>query len=1494
MSGISSAYGECAMPHDLIIYPNISEHDLKVLSRLRAEFDHKIENGETVPQKQFIALGKRLYEALINSLDGGTDQFLGLRKHAIAEQTYVRINIISAQAEIQALPWELAFHADKRLGFLSRNPEFTLLRRWQKPDDELPELPGLPLKILLFIASPEDLDPEKSRLDFETEENFLFEQLDDAISKGKVEVDVAEDGSLETLQEKLETSVYHVVHLSMHGQMRDNGAVLAFESHNTAMKRLVSPEETISVFKKAKYPVPCIMLAACQTAQPDTLHALPDFVRALIEAGMPHVIGMRRSVGDVAATYFAGLFYRALAEEKDIDRAVREARLVLPPDEPSLQWSIPVLYSRKQNLQIADGNKPFEPQPRRSLHQIQIGNLFIDKQRFVGRRAAIRQYYRNWANAKNRHLLIYGIGGVGKTTLAGYFAVRLKQENPSLRIFAFAAPIALTTMEEQLRETFLETAGQEALAKWQMLEKPLDSLTLMIATIAAKLPCLFIFDNLETCLTDDCKYFLPEYNEAEELIIAILHFPDKIWSLITCRYPVKSEKLANLTLAELPDTTLGDILRFMRTYSWPDDIKAEEKAQIFKTLGGNFRSIEWFSGLISDRENTWRKLKDRYTDLPLPNETIETAAQATLEAMRQSLVFDDLLDLLTPAEKLLLKRTCLESWPLPIDGLNALWDEQDAVNTAIDHLVGYRLVESAISPYHSLLAYKVPPLVVKLLAREPLSEELLRDTHARLGKYWRFAGKHFTQFISDYQLAFEHFTKAELQEEADALLKTMSSSFHHYQQHRRVVALLGPYVRRCDRSVPFWALNSLGVSLHHLGEIEAALQYYWVAEKQLKQAQTKEEKEYLGTTLNNIANIYHTRGDYHKSFELWQKSLAIQHEIGDRKGESQMLSNISQIYKVRGDHTTALEYLQKSLAICGEIGDREGEAMCLNNIGLIYDAFTDYDKALEYYEKSLAMCREIGNQLHECRILNNIGQVYKARSDYDPALEYLQNSLTICYEIGLRESEVMILNNLGQIYKIRGDLTKAELCLKSSLKTSRDIGSRRYEAAILDNLGEVHEAQGNYDEAMEYFQESLAISEKTEDRQGAVTALNNIGQIYYAKSDYQTAIGYFQKSLAMSQEVHDRYGEERAWDSIALVAYSQGDHATALDYWQKSLVSRQRSHDRKGEATILNNIGGIHLKRGEYVKASECLQKSLVITEEIGDREGEARTLNSIGMMYEAQGDYAATLEHLQNSLRIRRELRDRAGEATTLNNIGLIYRAKGDFDGAMECWQESLAICRELGDRDSESTTLNNIASIHFARGDYATALDYFEENLTVSKEIGSRDNEGQALNNISQIYQRQGDYTTALEYLQKSMVISHELGDRAGEAAILINMATALLQQKDYLKAQEYLQMSLAISQEIGNPVSKGAALHSLAVIHWKSGLQKAVDNFVQALQIAQEINNAELYFDASRDLGHLLCMVGQKDDGFPILQQALEVGRAMGHSGVPEVEELLRQYS
>ncbi|MFX1515429.1 MAG: tetratricopeptide repeat protein [Promethearchaeota archaeon] len=147
------------------------------------------------------------------------------------------------------------------------------------------------------------------------------------------------------------------------------------------------------------------------------------------------------------------------------------------------------------------------------------------------------------------------------------------------------------------------------------------------------------------------------------------------------------------------------------------------------------------------------------------------------------------------------------------------------------------------------------------------------------------------------------------------------------------------------------------------------------------------------------------------------------------------------IWYEKGEFDKTLEYWNRSLAIREEIGNFQDIAGSLNNIGLIYRTKGDLDKALEYYKRGLAFYDEIGNPFYIALALNNIGDAYRAKGELDEALEYLQRSLALKEGIGNLQDIATTLDNLGIIYRAKGELDKALNCFQRSLTLEEKIGN---------------------------------------------------------------------------------------------------------------------------------------------------------------------------------------------------------------------------------------------------------------------------------------------------------------------------------------------------------------------------------------------------------------------------------------------------------------------
>ena len=294
-----------------------------------------------------------------------------------------------------------------------------------------------------------------------------------------------------------------------------------------------------------------------------------------------------------------------------------------------------------------------------------------------------------------------------------------------------------------------------------------------------------------------------------------------------------------------------------------------------------------------------------------------------------------------------------------------------------------------------------------------------------------------------------------------------------------------------------------------------AAEYWQKAAALLPEDQKKERSLYL----SNAGYDFHRVARYNDALPLFEQSLVITQEIGDKAGEGTTLSNIGALHHAKGDYLTALKYLDQSLRITQEIGDKAGEDCTLNNIGNIYTAWGEYDKALKYLEQSLAIQREIGNRYGEGVTLNSISQIYKARGDYDKALKYLEQSLVIMQEIGDKAGEGTTLNNISQIYDARGDYPTALKYLEQSLAIMQEIGDKAGEGTTLNNIAGIHRARGDYPTALKYLEQSLAIMQEIGAKMEEAVMSWNIGLTYKDQGDLPKAEPYISRAVEFAEEI---------------------------------------------------------------------------------------------------------------------------------------------------------------------------------------------------------------------------------------------------------------------------------------------------------------------------------------------------------------------------------------
>jgi tetratricopeptide (TPR) repeat protein len=117
------------------------------------------------------------------------------------------------------------------------------------------------------------------------------------------------------------------------------------------------------------------------------------------------------------------------------------------------------------------------------------------------------------------------------------------------------------------------------------------------------------------------------------------------------------------------------------------------------------------------------------------------------------------------------------------------------------------------------------------------------------------------------------------------------------------------------------------------------------------------------------------QGDYTSARSLYEESLNLARELGDKAGVAISLNNLGLVAYLQGDHTSARSLYEESLALKRELGDKRGVAISLSNLGLAALEQGDYTSASSRFEESLTLRRELGDKWGIALSLAGLGGV---------------------------------------------------------------------------------------------------------------------------------------------------------------------------------------------------------------------------------------------------------------------------------------------------------------------------------------------------------------------------------------------------------------------------------------------------------------------------------------------------------------------------------------
>ena len=602
---------------------------------------------------------------------------------------------VQADAELMAVAFEAARLPDGQVVVLHGAVRMSRCQL-PGPGSGLGVVPTAgPLKILVAVGAPDEGQTRNVALAIEAEMGLILDGVAGAVQDDRAQVRILEVASLHAIEQALARDAYHVLHLSGHG----GGDIIELEDED-GHAVCVTADQLVEVFAAADTVMPLVFVAACRSGDSASGLAL-----GLHRRGVARVIAMSGPVTDTYSTRLAAEFYGQLSRAPwpragvalaAARRAVERARQREETKGGWPEWATATLLLAGDDAPLLDSDLPGRELRAAPVYTVGGCVPMLGMGELIGRRGQLRETLRalrhdprfTAVHGEIAGVLLTGIGGVGKSSIAGRVMARLSDDGWTVsattgvwsleRVCAQLAddltpaedPVPSTAPWARQLHARLTAPGLDDARRLELLSGALRDHRVLI-----------VWDNFEDNLTADARVFADELSGV--VVRQLLDGCVAGRILVTSRYPLPgcADALHEVTVGALSH---AETRRMLLRLHGLRQLSGDDALLVRSLIGGHPRALELLDALLRHGTGVQRirvKLRDlaeREQIRPADARDLAGAIDETVRLAARDIVLDALLDELDDLERELLLAVAVSALPVEHQDLPALLGSDSA------------------------------------------------------------------------------------------------------------------------------------------------------------------------------------------------------------------------------------------------------------------------------------------------------------------------------------------------------------------------------------------------------------------------------------------------------------------------------------------------------------------------------------------------------------------------------------------------------------------------------------------------------------------------------------------------------------------------------------------------------------------------------------------------------------------------------------------------
>lgn len=1002
---------------------------------------------------------------------------------ARAQAKRLRIRLRMTPPELAALPWEYLYDG-KEDAFLATSPETALVRYVPISLPVRPTKIKLPLRVLVVIASPRDVQA----LAVDKEKALVQAALAEGIEQGRIHLEIVEQAQVADISQALRRFQPHVFHFIGHGQFAQEGATLLLEDENGNAAQM--DERTFRELFNGCQETRLAVLNACQTATVSSSQPLVGLAPRLLQRQLSAVVAMQYPILDRTSLIFTREFYRSLALGMPVDAAISEARrgIFVEGGGQSADWGTPVLFLRAKDGLLFQVEAPAAqaleiPAPPEPTRPPEILG-------FVGRAVELSAFAETLLAT---HLaVIAGMAGVGKTALATKLIEWVADDRDRVFWHSFHEGEGIDAILWRLAG-FLAWHGRTDL--WRLLQsarltggKPPPSETLFdyVLQLSRGGHFLFCLDDFHH-VDDD-----PILNQLVERLRQAL---------------VAGELSLILTSRRVPDFVP------LATFKALEGLSVSDTRQLLVLRGIHLTAVQ---------------LDELYKYTDGNAEFLTLAINALQQAKNPDLLISRL------AESDDIERYLLQEVDETLTG------QERGVMNAVAVLLGYAGTRNAIEQV--LNGGNVFRTLRRLTERHLLTArdgEAGREylQHAIVQTFYyeqnslrerrnmqRRAGEYYEREEIDLLRAGLYFERAGEYQHAARLATQDVWSIINRGQARGLNLLLERF-QPAQLDVPGWVEVNLarGLTYDFLGNRDLARQRYEIVLGQFEtvpnQLELRKQKARVCQGMGELLDLE----DPQAALTWFQEGLAVLQEEKTLEYVS-LTIKVGTVYMQLADYATARAYLQAGLNLMSS-GPSQLRSAAYLNLGSVCFYLGQLAEARTYIQEALTISQQLHDHFQRVNLLNVIGFIEYTVGEWRIALNHYETALAVAKNLGGDQLLASIQVNVSAIYIAMGDDAVAGKHLQSCYDLAEQHQYHLIKILALFRFADMQIRNQQWREAIAHLEIAKSLATTLEEKGSLVAIYSAFAETHLGMQEVTTALAYANQAVELAQEIGEKLDE---------------------------------------------------------------------------------------------------------------------------------------------------------------------------------------------------------------------------------------------------------------------------------------------------------------------------------------------------------------------------------